>query len=353
MRNSRTFRQIGVATLALAVFLLFFSPQAVPKKKDYSRLVDLLELQDKEETPLYAFNSFEDDFDPAGQRTDLGFFNEHPTLLRNIRKDLGNGKISWRLEHARHRLLFVPERREPFSNLFESYCRDVIDYILGQTDLANPYTRIETLRQENPQLPGQGITVFLVHNLVEEVVGTYVFSNPVQESLMIEISRKTFLGEVGSYSTNIRFSPDGEPEFLWNRFTIWQTTAKNPFAVLCVPAEETLHIALREHTHRAIQEQFGLKTQAEGRELEAIVDDWMAVEEALVGAVTYALLPGFLKRYDIDLPDPIMEQELESRSQFKQYLHLRKAIEVVGSLGPEEAIRLYADDPKNFRQSLL
>lgn len=353
MGNSRTFRRIGVATLALTALVLFPSPEASPMKKDYSRLVGLLNLQDKEEAPLYAFNRFEDDFDPTVQRMDLGYFNDHPTLLQNIRKDLGNGRISWRLEHARHRLLFVPEKREPFSRLFESYCRDVIDYVLKQTELANPYTRIETLRQENPQLSGQGVSVFLVHNLAEELVGTYVFSNPVQESLIVEITRKTFLGEVGSYSTNIRFSPAGEPEFLWNRFTIWQTTAKNPFAVLCVPAEETLHIALREHTHRAILQQFRPKPQEESQDLESIVNDWMAVEEAVVGAVTYALLPGFLKKYEIDLSDSIMEQECESRSRFKQYLHLGKAMELVGNLGPKKAIQLYVDDPENFRQSLI
>jgi hypothetical protein len=170
---------------------------------------------------------------------------------------------------------------------------------------------------------------------------------------MIELSRKTFLGEVGSYSTNIRLRENGEPEFTWNHFTIWQTTAKNPFAVLCVPAEETLHIALREHTHRAILEQITPETLLDTGELNAIVEEWMMVEEALVGGVTYALLPDFLKRYAMNLSDSLIEDDLESRGKFKQYQHLKRAIEVIGSVGHEKAIKMYVDHPENFRKSLI
>jgi hypothetical protein len=341
----------GVGTALIAFFLM--PSYTFPRVKDYSFLLESLKETNKEEAPLYAFNTFEEDLDGGGHKVDLRFLNDHPALLRNIRKDLGGGEIAWRLENARHRLLFVPEKRKKFAGLYEDYCNNVIQYILQETELDNPYVKIQTLHQERPRLSQKGVTVFLVHNLAKEVVGTYVFSNPIQKSLMIEISRKTFLGEVGSYSTNIHIRENGKPEFTWNHFTIWQTTAKNPFAVLCVPVEETLHIALREHTHRAILEQITPTTLQDTEELNAIVEDWMTVEEALVGGVTYTLLPDFLKRYAINLSDSLIEEDLDSRSRFKQYMHLKRAIEVIGSVGHEEAIQMYVDHPETFRKSLI
>ena len=345
--------RLAAATGALLIALVLLPGTGLPRSKDYSSLVELLRVEQKEEAPLYVFNTFEE----TGSRDDpaigLTFFNERPALVRNIRRDLGGGEIAWRLEHARQRLLFVPEKRETFARLFEAYCKHAIDYTLKKTELENPYVKIVTLQEEIPALPQRGVTVFLVHNLAREVVDTYVFRNPDRDSLKIELRRKTFLGEVGSYTTNIRFQEKGEPEFIWDRFTIWQTTARNPFTVLCVPVEETLHIALREHTHRAIREGVATEAVKDTKALEEIVDEWMAVEEALVGGVTYALLPGFLNRYAKILPDELVEQDLEARSKLCQYRHLGKGIEVVRRLGHEEAIRLYVDHPENFKGRLL
>ena len=346
-------RAITIVGGVLLVAFLFMPRSSFPRPRDYSPLVELLKIQQKEEAPLYAFNPFEDAFDGDENSLGLRFFNENPSLVRNIRKDLGPGEIEWRLDHSRHRLLFVPEKRDRVARLFEDYCSHVIGYTLEKTKLENPYVEIVTLAEEIPELPEEGVAVFLVHNLAEEVMGTYVFSNPGRKSVKIDLSRKTFLGEVGSYTTNIFFRGKGEQEITWDRFTIWQTTARNPFTVLCVPVEETLHIAVREHTHRAIQEQFEANALTDAEEREGIVADWIAVEEALVGGVVHALLPRFLKSYAKNLPDSTIEEDIESRSEFEQYQHLPRAIEVVRELGYEKAIRIYADHPGKFKERLI
>ncbi len=337
----------------MLVAFLLMPDSSFPKPRDHASLIELLKNQQKEEAPLYAFNPFEDVVDNDARSFGPGFFNQHPKLLRNIRRDLGPGDIEWRLENSRQRLLFVPERRAKMARLFGDYCGHVIDYTLQKTGLENPYVRIVTLAEENPAIPATGVTVFLVHNLAEEVKGTYVFSSPGRNPLKIDLSRKTFLGEVGSYTTNILLRGEGQPEFTWDRYTIWQTTARNPFTVLTVPVEETLHIAVREQTHRAIREQFEANPSKNAEGLEEIVEDWMAVEEALVGGVLHALLPGFLKRHAANLPDSSIEEDLESRSHFGQYRHLRKAIEVVEDLGYEEALRMYEDYPRNFKDLVI
>jgi len=346
-------RAITIVGGVLLVAFLSMPRSSFTRPRDYSPLVELLKTQQKAETPLYAFNPFEDAFDDDADSLGLRFFNENPRLVRNIRKDLGSGDIEWRLEHSRHRLLFVPEKREKMARLFEDYCGHVIDYTLEKTKLKNPYAEIVTLADETPELPAEGVTIFLVHNLAEEVMGTYVFSNPDRKSVKVDLSRKTFLGEVGSYTTNIFLQGQGEPEFKWDRFTIWQTTARNPFAVLCVPVEETLHIAVREHTHRAIEEQFDANSAKDTEDLENIVADWMAIEEALVGGVVHALLPRFLNSYAKNLPDSTIEEDIKSRSEFEQYQHLQRAIEVVRELGYEKAIRIYADHPGKFKERLI
>jgi hypothetical protein len=346
-------RAITIVGGVLLAAFLFLPRSSFPRPRDYSPLVELLKIQQKEEAPLYAFNPFEDASGEYDDLLGLRFFNENPSLVRNIRKDLGPGEIEWRLEHSRHRLLFVPEKRERMARLFEDYCAHVIDYTLEQTNLENPYVEIVTLAEEIPELPEKGVAVFLVHNLAEEVMGTYVFSNPNRKSVKIDLSRKTFLGEVGSYTTNIFLREKEEPRITWDRFTIWQTTARNPFTVLCVPVEETLHIAVREHTHRAIQEQLEAHAARDAKERERIVADWMAIEEALVGGVLHALLPRFLKSYVKKLPDSTIEEDIASRREFEQYQHLQRAIDVVRELGHEKAIRIYADHPGKFKELVI
>jgi hypothetical protein len=353
MRRRRALWTEAAVGSAVLVAFLFMPPSSLPRTKDYSPLIDILKSQQKEETPLVAFNAFEEAADREAPAVSVRFFNEHPGLLQDIRRDLGPGEISWRLERSRHRLVFVPERRERFARLFEEYCSHVVGYTLEKTRLENPYVEIRTLSEETPRVPEEGVAAFLVHNLAEEVMGTFVFSSAGRGSLKVDLSRKTFLGEVGSYTTNILFQDPRKPEFTRDRFTIWQTTAGNPFTVLSVPVEETLHIALREHTHRAIREQFEAGDTQGAVDLERIVADWVAVEEALVGGVVYALLPGFLKNHAKNLPDSSIAEDIESRSCFEQYQHLKKAIEVVGELGCEEAIRIYKDDPGRFKALVI
>jgi hypothetical protein len=49
-----------------------------------------------------------------------------------------------------------------------------------------------------------------------------------------------------------------------------------------VPAEETLHITIRGYTESAIRESVKQSHQRSLKSVEKIVEDWMAVEEAIV-----------------------------------------------------------------------
>ena len=53
----------------------------------------------------------------------------------------------------------------------------------------------------------------------------------------------------------LEIKKDGTIEFERNNYTIWQNSAQLPYNALIVPIEETLHIALRPHTEKAIQDE--------------------------------------------------------------------------------------------------
>lgn len=319
---------------------------------DYTRLVDLIELEDKER-PLYVFNDFESEFDGDSHQANLDYFNQHPELIRKIKKELGGSEIRWRLDSLMHRLLFVPETRRVYATLFENYCKHVIGYVLDKTALKNPYRKIQTLNKERPKVADNGIVVFLVHNLAKEFVGKYVFFNKRRRKVKIDLRGTEFLGVVGSYTTTVDLGDNGRLEFKRDNYTIWQNSARNPYTVLTVPVEETLHIGLREHTERAIRERVELRSVKDLEGMENIAEDSMATEEAIVGGVVHALLPDFVERYVPNVPHSSIEEDLKLKSELKQYRHLKKGIQIVESIGYENALKMYSNDPIEFMNLLM
>ena len=213
---------------------------------NYSRLVNFIRLEDKVQ-PVYAFNDFEESIDETSINDTKQYFSEHKDLIKKIKKDLGGGSLRWKLDNFKQRLVFVPETRDEYAALYKNYCIDVIDFILNETRLDNPYTQIKNLQHEDPDIPeNQGITVFLVHNLAREYRGTYSFfnENPKKE-IKISLRGTRFIGEIGSYSSMLEIKRDGTIEFVRNNYTIWQNSAQLPYNALIVPIEETFHIALR------------------------------------------------------------------------------------------------------------
>jgi len=325
---------------------------APDSQTDYSRLVELIKTDDLS-TPLYAFNDFEEDFDEDTHRASIKFLNGHTALIKKIQKDLEGKTLKWRLDKIVYRMVFVPEKRKEYAALFETYCSDVIEYTLAETKLSNPYQTLRTLVEKTPDVANEGVTAFLVHNLAKEYVARYTFINREHKKVVIELRGTVFSGKVGSYTTNIFMDENGEFRFIRDDCTIWQNSARNPYTVLMVPVEETLHIALREHTERAIKDQLKLKPVQGLGDVERIADDWMAVEEAIVGGLVYATLPQFLEEHIHNLPNSLIEKDIESKMEFDQYRYLKKGIEVVESMGCKKAVKIYKEDPTKFKELLI
>jgi hypothetical protein len=326
---------------------------ASDSSKNYARLMELIKLEDRE-GPFFVFSDFQKSLDQGLHKANLEFFNQHPDFVKKIKADLDDQSIQWRLENISYRLLYVPERRKEYVALFESYCNDVINDILRLTELNNPYTKIHTLginKHENTEI--KGFNAFIVHNLAKEYVATYVFSNEDQKKIAIELTGKVLLNEVGSFSSYIYMNENGSFEFTRDRHTIWQNNAKNPYTALMTPVEETLHIALRRYTEKAIKDRIENSAVKTITEVESIVEDWISVEEAIVGGLVYALLPSIVKKHIHNLPESSIKSDIETKSKYKKYRHLKKGIKIVNQLGYKKSIKMYQDDPTAFRDLLV
>jgi len=346
-----------LSVLSLAVFVSSTSISSVQNEnkplKEYSRLIEFIKTANIEE-PLYAFDAFEKKLDPAVHQLNLAYFEEDPELLRKIRFELNTEELRWKLENFKRRLLFVPEIRKEYATLFKGYCDDVIDFVLTKTQLQNPFSALMTLNDEKPKLPeaDAGITAFLVHNIAEEYVYSYGFYDSQQKKVVIELDQKVFIGEVGSYSSSISQAEDGTFVFARNNYTIWQNSAKNPYTALMVPVEETFHISLRDYTQKAIREKLVSDSVHSIVEVNRIVDEWIAIEEAIVGGLVYGLLPEFLSQSVTNFQPAWIEADLASKRKMKRYRYLNKGIQVVAELGINKSIDLYRLDPRAFRNLL-
>jgi len=341
-----------ISPILFAALTLFSCDQLTLQKPtaDYSRLIEFIRLEDRS-TPIYAFNDFEKRFDRASHKSSLDYFQKRKDLIKKVREELGENRLQWKIDDFEQRLLYVPETREEYADLYEGYCEEVIGFILDTTELDNPFTNIETLGDTKPEIPQEnGVAVFLVHNLAREYVETYAFFNENhQKEVKIALRGQIFIGEIGSYSSMLEIDDDGSVNFTHNRYTIWQNSAELPYNALIVPIEETLHIALRPQTEIAIRRQLSTTEKKSHRDVEKIVEYWISIEEAIVGGLVDIFFPRVVSRYIAEFPLAEIEKSVHSKFRIKKYRHLQKGIEVVRNMGSKAAIGMYHRNPEKFR----
>lgn len=352
--NEPRIRSFSTKFLVVLIFCICAASSAIALDskgmQDYSKLLEFIRSEDQV-GPLYVFDEL-DKFDRSVHKAFIGHLNRNPKILRKIQTEINANPLKWRIGQFKKRLLFVPEKRKEYISLYESYCRDVIDFILDETSFENPYAAIETLQREMPETrTDHGITVFLVHNIVEEWSGTYFFFGESKAPEMsVTLKSTAFSGEIGSYSSMLEIRDEGKINFIPNPYTIWQNSSEAPYNALIVPLEETFHVLLRSSTEQAIQADFA---KGQGKKVEEIVSYWITVEEAIVGG----LVDVFFRRIAADLFSDFdfseIEPLIEEKSQTKTYKFLKSGIKAIEILGVESALNLYTSDPQRFRDLLI
>jgi hypothetical protein len=302
-----------------------------------------------------AFTEYDHRHDEALRHAGMTYFNAHPDLVARIRKDLDSPQINWELESLSHRLAFAPESRNDVADAFTLYCREAVDELMHLTGHDNPISSISALTDPQPALSdGKGIQVFIVQDLVREYTAQYLFSGSDDKQIIIDLAGRIRVNEVGSYSSFLERSEEtGRWTFSRSPYSIWKSASSNPYTVLMTPLEETLHILLREHTEKVIIEALNQNPAPMGvDELNDLMEPWLAVEEAVVGGLVYALIPQVIAPRIPDLSTDWITADLNTKAGFHKYRYLDRGIELVTRLGLKESIALYARDPAAVRNLL-
>lgn len=345
---------LWIALLTGVFITAFPSAAQTRRERNYQPLTDLLLKSDQ--TPNFvALTGFEGHFEETVHAASLKYLNGHSELIQRIRDDLGSAEIQWRLESLSHRLLYAPEKRQEVASLFADYCRDAIEDVLARTGLNNPFSNISTPDGEIPNLiGGPGVRAIIVQDLAREYIARYQFSGAARKRIALNLSGRIPVNEVGSYASSLHYSERACAwEFTRDMHTIWKCTSTNPYTALMAPLEETLHIALREHTEKAILKMI----EKEGKnlspaDLQKAVDGWLAVEEAIVGGLVYKLVPDVVLTRIPSLSTTWIEDDLETKAQFDKYRLLPRGIALVEQNGIEHSIHLFVRDPAAFRALL-
>ncbi|KJS00035.1 MAG: hypothetical protein VR65_14045 [Desulfobulbaceae bacterium BRH_c16a] len=344
------------------IFFLFIPPGAqstnLPEdlsKFKYRSLLTSLDASERS-TDFIALSDFEaGNQDDADHNASLEYLTSRPDLLDRIRDDLGSKEIQWQLEELSYRLLYVPESRKEVAGLFTEYCHETIEDLLDRTGLVNPYSSISILRDNiGNDTEELGIKAVIVQDLAREYVARYRFSGASEKRIEIGFSGRQPINEVGSYSSHLQYSEkNGNWQFLRNRQTVWKSVSANPYTVLMTPLEETLHIALRGYTEKAILAAVIARKEFPSlQEIQDVVEEWLAVEEAIVGGLVYFLVPDVVIKRIPDLPREWIQADLDTKAKFPKYRFLPKAIKMIKGYGLKESIHLYGQDPVATRHLL-
>lgn len=358
------FKRVPGLIVQLTVILLLFNPISVSstdlsknpaKKFKYQSLLKSLDAAARS-TDFIAFADFAADNDQADHDASLEYLTSRPDLIQRIRDDLDSKEVQWQLEGISSRLLYVPEGRKEVAELFTDYCREIIGDLVDRTGLVNPYSSIAILGENTAsEADDQGMKAVIVQDLAREYVARYQFSGSSEKKIEISLSGRQTINEVGSFSSYLQYpEKNGDWQFVRDRRTVWKSVSDNPYTVLMTPLEETLHIALREYTEKAILAAVIAKRETPtAKEIEEVVEEWLAVEEAIVGGLVYSLVPEVVLGRIPDLPPEWIQADLDTKAQFHKYRFLLRAIKMVQGNGLKKSILLYEQDPVAARRSLL
>lgn len=321
---------------------------------DYSRLFEWIEIADHT-TPLVVFTDLDTEFDADRHRENLDYLNNNPQLIENIKSQLDGSELRWKIGHSAHRLLIVPEKRAEYAELYENYCREAIDYVLDKVEFENPYAGIVTPSGPldlEPAGSSSALTVYLVHNVAEEYVEEYIFFTETDKRAKVRLSQKNFTGKTGTYASDLHIGPEGDVGFIRRNYTIWQNSADNPFDVAIVPVEETIHVLLRAHTEDAIQTSLTAVQPENASRIEEIVNEWVSIEEAVVGGLVFSLMPEVYRRHFRGRGAFPAKKVIAKRNRKKRYRYLENGIRMVETLGFRTVLNLYRTDPDRVRKLL-
>jgi hypothetical protein len=315
-------------------------------------LADLpkLALLDK---PLLVFRDYKADPDSEVKAQILRDVAGMPRFLERLKERVNYTKrLRLDVDRLDIQLLYVPEIRSQYANLYRRYCMSAVDFLLDKIGAAGIYGDFVVPTQAHPAIPAAGITVFLVNRLMKAYVAECTFTSDSGASARYRISGKLLSTNMGAVDLEIENPEEGDYQLKRGNYSIWQNSSRHLFTLLQLPLEETLHYIMGVRTDEKIRQQ--LKTQRPSKvfEVQKLADHWLAVEEALVGGLSILVLKEYAKTHDLPISTKDIEAATAARQGRPQYIYRKNGEELVQRMGLRDALALYRDNPSNFEKEL-
>lgn len=350
-----TRRQVmALGATSLATWLLSPMQLANAVVEEDLEMLSHMPQRAEREGPLLVFRDFVADPDGEIEQHIRLQLSQRKDLFSLLKKKIGFEKrVRLSVEDIQVRLMFVPQLQEGPAAAYHRYCLGVTDYFFEVTRTENFYTAITSPTERYPILSETGISAFLVHRLAKDYRAVCRFTAESGASIKFKATGTIFSNHLGAVDLEIELLAADQFSLKRKPFTIWQNNSNGFSTLMAVPVEETLHYYLGAATDRHI---YDIMQQAPPENLAAaklLAEEWMAVEESVVGGLTDRVLSRYCERYRMTLPLTVGAEMQSASTTLPQYRYRDRGIQLVQDLGLHEAMALYLDSPASFRDRLV
>ncbi len=348
--NRRQLIQLGAASLC-GWLLSPIQRAAAALPEDLEMVAHIPRLGGRED-PFLVFRDFV--FDPDAEIEDhiRRQLVQRKDLLDLLKKKIEfKNKVKLSLEEMQVQLMFVPQLPDDHTIAYHRYCIDIVDYFFELIQTDNFYGAISIPNASYPPMADTGKSAFLVHRLAKAYRAICQFTSESGRSVKYKVSGSAFSNHLGAVDLEIEVQAAGQYGLARKPFTIWQNDTENLYTLLAIPLEETLHFYLGQSTDRQIAAAMADQPPESLSDVRQMANEWMAVEESVVGGLVKGILSQYCSRYS---GEPVTWQASDAAvPELHRYRYRKKGVHLVERLGYRETIGLYMDSPSAFKERLF
>jgi hypothetical protein len=347
----RQLMTMGVLSLA-GLMLPPMRPATAALQDDLERVARIPRMAERQ-GPLLVFRDFMSDPDVEIERHVRLQISRRKDLLSRLKEKIGaKREVRLSVEDIQVRLMFVPQLQAGPSDAYYRYCTGITDYTFEMNGLENFYSAITIPRESYPPISGTGKSAFMVHRLAKAYQVVCRFTAESGRSVKYSVSGSVFSNHLGAVDLEITCVAPGRFGLTRKPYSIWQNDTDTLFTLMAVPVEETLHFCMGTATDRQIDEALHADPPGSLAAAKALADEWMAVEESIVGGLVIRVLDSYYKRHQLTLPAAVKARMQSPAASLRQYRYRDRGIQLVRKLGFREATAMYLDSPSVFRKAL-
>ena len=356
MENGKmTRRQVmRLGVMGLAGWMLSPVGIASAALQDDLELVSTIPHMAERQSPMLVFRDFVADPDLEVEQHIRFQLGQRKDMLDLLRKKIGfEKKVTLSVEDIQVRLMFVAQLQEDHAVAYHRYCRDITDYLFEMNQMDNCYAAITSPNENYPPLSQDGVSAFLVHRLAKDYRAVCRFTAESGRSVKYRASGAIFSNHLGAVDLEIQAIAPGKFALSRRAFTIWQNNTENLYTLMSIPVEETLHYQLGKATDREIAASMKNHPPENLAAAQRLAEEWMAVEESVVGGLVARLLESYCTLHHMAIPAFINGDSGKKSPSLHQYRYRDRGVKLVENLGFREALRLYMESPAMFRDQLF